>query len=65
MWGIITKVGGSILAGLGLDWAWDSYKESQAQAQENAQMEKQANWGKYILIALIVGVSYKLLKKGK
>lgn len=65
MWGTILKVGGSILAGLGLDWAYDSYQESQQQAAEEAQMNKQANWGKWILISAAVVLGYSLLKKGR
>ncbi|MBP3687016.1 MAG: hypothetical protein J6J35_01475 [Alphaproteobacteria bacterium] len=65
MWGTFLKLGGSLLAGLGIDWAWDSYQESQATAVEQAQMNKQANWGKWILISAAVLAGYSMLKKGR
>ena len=65
MWGTVLKLGGSLLAGRGIDWAWDSYQESQAAAAEQAQMNKQANWGKWILITAAVLVGYSMLKKGR
>ncbi len=65
MWGTFLKLGGSLLAGLGIDWAWDSYQDSQAAAAEQAQMNKQANWGKWILITAAVLAGYSMLKKGR
>lgn len=65
MWGTILKIGGSLLAGLGIDWAYDSYQQSQAEAAEQAQMNKQANWGKWILITAAVCMGYSMLKKGR
>ncbi len=65
MFGTILKLGGSLLAGLGIDWAWDSYTEAQHAAVEQAQMNKQANWGKWILITAAVLVGYSMLKKGR
>lgn len=65
MWGTLLKVGGSILAAVGLDWAVDSYKENEAAKAEAAQMEKQAKWGKFILIGALVMVAYSMMKKGK
>ncbi len=65
MWGTVLKLGGSLLAGLGIDWAWDSYQDSQVAAAEQAQMNKQANWGKWILITAAVLVGYSMLKKGR
>jgi len=60
MWATIAKVGGSLLAGLGIDWAWDSYTENK---KESEQMKKQANWGKWLLIGACVVYGFSLMKK--
>ena len=65
MWGTLAKIGASIVAGLGIDWAYDSVKESQAEAKEQAQMEKQAKWGKWLLIGAMVFLGYSVMSKRK
>lgn len=63
MWGAIAKLGGALLAGLGIDWAVDTYKENQAANAVAAQDAQEANWGKYILVAAALFFGYKLLTK--
>lgn len=63
MWGAILKFGGALLAGLGLDYAVDAYKDNQAANAEAAQNAQEANWGKYIVIAAALFFGYKLLTK--
>lgn len=65
MWGTLAKIGGSILAGLGIDWAYETVKENQTAKLEQAQMDKQAKWGKYILIATVIFVGYYAMGKKK
>ncbi len=62
MWGAIAKVGGTILAGLGLDWALNSYEENQTAA---AQQSKNINIGKFIVGASAIYLGYVMLKKIK
>lgn len=65
MWGALAKVGGAILAGLGVDWAVSAVQDSQAAAAENAQMQRQAKWGKFILFGVVAYLGYRLLSKVK
>ncbi len=62
MWGALAKVGGTVLAGLGIDWAIGSYQESAAEA---AQREKNQQIGKGIVGAAAIYLGYLLLKKMK
>ena len=59
MWGILAKVGGTILTGLGLDWAINSYSENQAAAEQQA---KNINIGKLIVGGAAIYIGYLLLK---
>lgn len=61
MWGTLAKVGASLLAGLGIDWAYSTVKENQEDAKEQAQMDKQAKWGKYILIGAMLLLGYSVM----
>lgn len=63
MWGAIAKLGGAILAGLGIDYAVGAYKENAAANAAAAQDAQEANWGKYILTAAALFFGYKLLTK--
>lgn len=63
MWGALVKLGGALLAGLGVDYAVDSYKEYTAEQKEKALDSKEANWGKYIVIAGALFFGYKLLTR--
>ncbi len=65
MWGTLGKIAGSILAGFGIDWAYDTVKENQAEKLEQAQMDKQAKWGKWILIGTMLFVGYYAMGKKK
>lgn len=62
MWGALAKLGGAILATVGLDYAVDSYKESQAQAKAD---ENEAKMGKVLLGAAALFLGYQLLKRMK
>lgn len=62
MWGVLAKIGGAVLTGLGVDWAISSYNESQAAA---AQQQKNVNTGKVIVGAAAIYLGYLLLKKLK
>lgn len=62
MWGALAKVGGTILAGLGLDWALNSYEENQAQQEQQA---KNINIGKVIVGASAIYLGYVMMKKIK
>lgn len=63
MWGALAKLGGAILATLGLDYAVDTYKEYSASQQEAALDAKEAGYGKYIVIAAALFFGYKMLTK--
>lgn len=63
MWGTLAKIGGAILATVGLDWAVDKYQDNQAQAAAAAQDSKEAKLGKMILAAAALYFGYKLLTK--
>ncbi|MBQ8671607.1 MAG: hypothetical protein IJ525_03695 [Alphaproteobacteria bacterium] len=60
MWGALAKLGGAILATIGIDYAVDSYKESKA---EEVQDAKEATFGKYVILAAALFFGYKLLTK--
>ena len=60
MFGAIAKLGGAILATLGIDYAVGAYKDSQAQA---AQDEREQKIGKIIIMAAALFFGYKLLTK--
>ncbi|MBO6290589.1 MAG: hypothetical protein J6N45_09780 [Alphaproteobacteria bacterium] len=62
MWGALAKLGGAILATVGIDYAVDSYKENQAAA---AADEKDAKIGKILVGAAALFVGYQLLKRMK
>lgn len=62
MWSILAKLGGTVLAGLGIDWAYDTYKENSAAA---AQQQENIKVGKVIAGAAVVYLGYILLKKVK
>lgn len=63
MWGALVKLGGAVLATLGIDYAVDAYKENQAANAEAAQNAKEATWGKYVLVGAALFFGYKLLTK--
>ena len=60
MWGALAKLGGAILATVGIDWAVGAYQDSQAEAAQDAREQK---FGKYILIAAALFFGYKLISK--
>lgn len=62
MWGVLAKIGGAILTGLGVEWAVDSYNESQAEAE---QKQKNINTGKVIIGAASIYLGYLLMRKLK
>lgn len=63
MWGAIAKIGGALLATLGLDYAVDSYNEYSTAQKEAALDSREAKWGKFILMGIAAIVGYKLLTK--
>lgn len=60
MWGTLAKLGGLVLTTIGLDYAVDSYKEKSA---AEAQDAKEANIGKYVVLAAALFFGYKLLTR--
>ena len=60
MWGALAKIGGAILATVGLDYAVDAYTSNKA---EEAQDTKEAMIGKYVVLAAALFFGYKLLTK--
>lgn len=60
MWGTLAKLGGAILATIGIDWAVGEYKENQAVAAQDA---KEAKLGKALLIGAALYFGYKLMTK--
>lgn len=62
MWGLLAKVGGAVLTGLGIDWAISTVQENQAAA---AQQEKNVQVGKVIVGASALYLGYLLLKRMK
>ncbi len=62
MWGILAKVGGAVLTGLGIDWAIGAVQENQAAA---AQQAKNVQVGKVIVGASALYLGYLLLKRMK
>lgn len=60
MWGALAKLGGAILATVGIDYAVDAYKENQAEAAQDA---REVKLGKYILMGAALFFGYKLLTK--
>lgn len=62
MWGALIKLGGAILATVGLDYAVDNYKENQAQA---AAQQRDAKVGQALIGISALYVGYLLLKRFK
>jgi len=62
MWGALAKLGAAILATVGIDYAVDSYKDSQATAAADA---KDAKVGQIIIGAAALFVAYTLFKRMK
>ena len=60
MWGALAKLGGAILATIGIDYAVDAYKENQAEAAQDAKEQK---IGKIILVGAALFFGYKLLTR--
>ena len=60
MWGALAKLGGLVLTTIGIDYAVDSYREKSA---EEAQDAKEANIGKYVVLAAALFFGYKLLTR--
>ncbi len=60
MWGALVKLGGAILATVGLDYAVDSYKSNKAEAQADAN---EAKIGKIIIAAAALFFGYKLITR--
>ncbi len=60
MWGALAKLGGAILATVGIDFAVDAYNNNQA---EKAQDEREQKIGKIIIMAAALFFGYKLLTK--
>ena len=60
MWGALAKIGGLILSTVGINYAVDAYNDKTAAAAADA---KDANIGKYIMLAAVLFVGYKLLTK--
>lgn len=62
MWGALAKLGGAILATIGIDFAVDSYKENK---KEEAADAKEAKLGKILVAGAALFFGYQLLKKIK
>jgi len=62
MWGAIAKIGGTILAGLGVEWAVNSYTENK---QLTEQQQKNIQIGKIIVGVAAIYLGFILLKKLK
>lgn len=65
MWGFLAKLGGSILAGLGIESIYSSYTEAKADAVEQAAADKRKKFGKLLLIGAVAVVAYGMFKKMK
>ena len=62
MWGVLAKIGGAVLTGLGVDWAISSYNESQAAAE---QQQENITTGKVIVGAAAIYLGDMQLNKQK
>lgn len=65
MWGFLAKLGGSLLAGLGVESIYSSYTEARTEAVEQAAADKRKKFGKLLLIGAIAVVAYSMFKKMK
>lgn len=61
MWGALVKLGGAVLATLGIDWAVNEYSDYQAAQAEAKQDAKEAKLGKLLVIGAALFFGYKLL----
>lgn len=60
MWGALAKLGGLVLTTFGINYAVDAYNDKTATEQADA---KDANVGKFVLMAAALFFGYKLLTK--
>jgi len=65
MWGFLVKLGGSLLAGLGVESIYSSYTKARADAVEQAAADKRKKFGKLLLIGAVAVVAYSMFKKMK
>lgn len=65
MWGFLAKLGGSLLAGLGVESLYSSYTEARAEAVEQDAADKRKKFGKLLLMGAAAFVAYTMFKKMK